>query len=228
MVIRIIAILAIYGLGFAVLMTIAQDEPVGRAIIGMMWGLILLWVVLGGLLMLHFRDGIRARVLAIPLGWQLKFVLFATLLALIEEAVTTTMTNLAPFFGVRMGEAFITPSPNYLEVVLFHSVIVFIPMFMAWAWMLGRWDFRAETAFLLFGLTGTLSESIAFGFENFLQVGMWVFVYGLMVYLPAYSLPTERGTLIAPRPWHYPIALLLPIPFAMVMAAIILSLRGAG
>jgi hypothetical protein len=53
-------------------------------------------------------------------------VLFCTLLALAEEAVTTTMTNLAPLFGVKMGEVAITASANYIEVVTQHSVIVFV------------------------------------------------------------------------------------------------------
>lgn len=55
-------------------------------------------------------------------GWKKKFVVFATVLALIEEAITTTMTNLAPLFGVEIGEAYITASTNYVDVVLFHSV----------------------------------------------------------------------------------------------------------
>jgi hypothetical protein len=223
---RLLKILAAWGLIVLILGTIARDEPVGRAVIAMTWGLILLWIVLGGALMLHYRDAIRACVLAIRLGWKLKFVLFATLLALIEEAVTTTMTNLAPLFGVKMGEAFITASPNYLEVILLHSVIVFVPMFIVWAWLLGRWDFRADQVLLLFGITGTLSESIAFGFQNFLLLGMWVFVYGLMVYLPAYSIPADRGAR-SPRWWHYPLALLLPIPFAMLMALLILIVNPA-
>jgi hypothetical protein len=218
---RLLKILAAWGLLVVILGTISQDEPVGRAIMDMTWGLVLLWIVVGGGLMGRFRDAIRARVLNIRLGWRLKFVLFATLLALIEEAITTTMTNLAPLFGVKMGEAFITASPNYLEVVLYHSVIVFVPMFIVWAWLLGRWDFRANQVLLLFGITGTLSESIAFGFQNFVLLGMWVFVYGLMVYLPAYSIPADRGAK-SPRWWHYLLALLLPIPFAMLMAILVL------
>ena len=39
------------------------------------------------------------------LDWRIKFVLFATVLALIEEAIAVSMTNLAPFFGVKVGEA---------------------------------------------------------------------------------------------------------------------------
>jgi len=45
----------------------------------------------------------------------MKFILMATVLALIEEATTTTMTNLARLFGVKVVQACITASTNYLE-----------------------------------------------------------------------------------------------------------------
>ncbi len=89
-------------------------NPKMRAVMCMGWGLILLWIGVGGLLMYHFREPIRAVVLNIRLRWQWKFILFATVLALTEEAITTTMTNLAPLFGVRLGDAYITASTNYL------------------------------------------------------------------------------------------------------------------
>ena len=66
----------------------------------------------------------------LPLGWPARFILSATGMALLEEAVTTTMTNLAPFFGVPIGQAYITASANYLDVVLGHSVIVLVPMLL--------------------------------------------------------------------------------------------------
>jgi hypothetical protein len=75
-------------------------HPKMRAVLGMGWGLILLWIGLGGTLMYRFREPIREAVGKIRLDWRVKFILFATLLALTEEAVTTTMTNLAPMFGV--------------------------------------------------------------------------------------------------------------------------------
>ena len=40
------------------------------------------------------------------------------------------MTNCAPLFGVEMGEVYITASGNDMDVVLFHSVVVFVPQFL--------------------------------------------------------------------------------------------------
>jgi hypothetical protein len=68
-------------------------NPRVRATLGMGWGLILLWIGVCGILMYRFREPIRAAVLRLRLGWRTKFILMATVLALIEEAITTTMTN---------------------------------------------------------------------------------------------------------------------------------------
>jgi hypothetical protein len=108
-----------------VVTTIAWPNHRHRAVIGMGWGLILLWIFLAGSLMHRFREPIRKAVLNIHLDWMLKFILFATILALVEEAVTTSMTNLAPLFGVKVGEAYITASSNYLDVVALLSVVAF-------------------------------------------------------------------------------------------------------
>lgn len=226
----LIIILGISGGAFALLLFFSTDasaDPVAGAIVRMMMGLVLLWCVLGGLLMFRFRDAIRKQVQRIQLDWRITFVLFCTVLALIEEAVTTSMTNLAPLFGVQMGEAAITASPNYLEVVLLHSVVVFVPMFIAWALILWRWRFSAAAVFLLFGLSGTLGESISFGPQNLIGLGFWVFVYGLMVYLPAYSIPEVR-TAQPPRWYHYPLALILPTLASIPVAILILLVRGPG
>ena len=175
-----------------------------RAVLGMGWGLIFLWIGVGGTLMYRFREPLREAVLKIRLGWQWKFILFATFLALVEEVVTTAMTNLAPLFGVKVGEAYITASTNYLDVVALHSVVMFVPLFVGWALILSRYAFSPFSVFLLFGLTGTVMET-NFGLKNPLEFGLWIFVYGLMVFLPAYCVPSERNT----RPlrwWHYPLA----------------------
>jgi hypothetical protein len=129
----------------------------------------------------------------------------------LEEAITTTMTNLAPLFGVPVGSAFITASTNYLDVVMLHSVVVFIPMFVAWQWLLGRWRFTPFQVFVLFGITGTLAEC-TFGFEHLREFGMWIFVYGLMVWLPAYCVPADRPAR-PPRWWLFPLAVIIPFLF---------------
>ena len=183
-----------------------------RAVIGMAWGLILLWILLAGTLMHRFREPVRKAVSNIRLDWRLKFILLATTLALIEEGITTSMTNLAPLFGVKVGEAYIAASANYLDVVALHSVVVFVPMFVGWAILLWRYDFSPFAVFVLFGLTGTAAEMSFGGPQHALEFGLWIFVYGLMVYLPSYCVPSDRKTR-APRWWHYPLAAIAPVRF---------------
>ena len=219
-----IRIMFVVAAGYMALLTIFVFSPdsdaVSRAIVKMAWGLFLLWVIMGGALTLRYRERIRQYVLSIATNWQIKFVVFATILALVEELITTGMTNLAPFFGVKMGEAYITASANYFEVIFFHSVIVFIPMFIGWAWLLGRYDFSPNAVFLLFGVTGTLAEWIAFGFSNPISFAFWLFVYGLMVYLPTYSLPPNR-VVRQVRFWHIPVAIVFPIICSVPVAIVI-------
>jgi uncharacterized membrane protein YhaH (DUF805 family) len=74
---------------------------------------------------------------------------------------------------------------------------------------------------LLFGLTGTLAETLSFGLQNLLQVGMWVFVYGLMVYLPACSVPPRRNV-GRPRRRHWPLAVFLPVIFIVPFLTVVL------
>ena len=172
----------------------ATEQRRAYAIARMVTGLVVIWIWIGGAVMYRYRDAIRAWVLAIPLNWRVKFVLFATALACAEEAVTVTMTNLAPMFGSRIGEAYITASANYLDVILFHSVVVFIPYFIVQAALLARYAFGPLAIFLSFGLVGTTSEAIFAGnLGAFVMFPVWVFVYGLMVWLPCYCLPQDRG-----------------------------------
>lgn len=186
----------------------AARGTVARGIFRMALGLVALWVFLGGALMQLFREKIRARVLALCGSWPLKFVVFCTLLALLEEAIATLMTNCAPLFGARVGAAYITASANFFDVVLFHSVVVFVPMFVAWAALLSRLDFSPFQVFTLFGLTGFCAE-ITQGVANLPALPQWIFVYGLMIYLPVYCLPPREAK--PPHWWHFPLAILLPI-----------------
>ncbi|MBN1818212.1 MAG: hypothetical protein JW828_12705 [Sedimentisphaerales bacterium] len=217
----LLAFLGLYGLFITSLVTVAVwKNPIHRAVLLMAWGLILFWCILGGLISMLLRHRIRVFVNKIPLGWRFKFVLFCTLMALLEEAVTVTMTNCAPLFGVKVGQAYITASANYLDVVCLHSVVVFVAMFVCWAWMLGRRNFKPLQVMLLFGLTGTLAEMSFTGLQALAQVGFWVFVYGLMVYLPAFCIPQDRHAKPV-RWWNWPIALILPFVFVIPVACLI-------
>jgi hypothetical protein len=165
--------------------------------------LALVWNVVGGAVMLLVRNPARKLVSKSRLSRGATFVLFATLLALLEEGVTTTLTNLAPLFG--NAQAFITASRNFLEVVVWHSVIVIAPMFVVWSWLLARLSFSPASVFLLFGFNGVLAE-LLIGGPALVMAPFWVFVYGLMIYLPAYSFPAKAET-PAPRWFHYPAAI---------------------
>lgn len=222
---RILIAIGVYSLlliSFLNWVILHSDNVRDRAIFLMADGLILLWIVLGGCLTLLLQDKLVPWLTAIPLHWRVRFVLLCTALALFEEVITTSMTNLAPFLGTTPEEAHITASTNYFKVVLFHSVIVFVPMFIAWAWLLGRWNFLPLQVLLLFGITGCLAEASIN--PTSLIGGFWIFVYGLMVYLPACTVPSDRGA----RPlrwWHYLLAVFLPILAAIPVVPLVILVR---
>ncbi len=166
--------------------------------------LALVWNVAGGTFMYLARNRARELVRKSPLNRGATFVLFATGLALLEEAVTTTLTNLGPRFG--SSAAFITASRNYLEVVVWHSVVVIAPMFVVWAGWLARYRFAPASVFLLFGLNGVLAE-LLLGGPALLMAPFWIFVYGLMIFLPAYCFPVKADVRI-PTWSRYPAAVL--------------------
>jgi hypothetical protein len=169
------------------MLTLARwQKPALRAMGGMIWGLNIFWMLGCGLLTLKLRGALRIRLLGFSHHPRLVFLGFATCLALLEEAVATLMTNAAPLFGVAAGQDYITASANYLDVVSMHSVVVFVHQFAAWAWLLSGFDFRPFTVFMLYGLTGTLNEVLFAGPQALISTAQWLFVYGLMVYLPAY------------------------------------------
>lgn len=207
-------------LSTALVLAFTWSNRIAHAVVGMGAGLIVLWVFLCGSLMYIFREPVKSIVLSIPMNWQIKFVLFSTLLAMLEEAITTAMTNLAPAFGVKVGEAYITASASYLDVVLHHSVIVFIPWFVAWAWILKRYSFSPFWVFVLTGLNGLLAETLTFGLQHLSEFGLWIFVYGLMTYLPAYTVPNERNA-IQPKFWHGFLAFIMPFLFSIPWAILI-------
>jgi hypothetical protein len=201
-----------------------ETNPDNRAIIKMGVGLILIWCALGGVLMYRLRDRFVAWASRIPLGWRTCFVLLCIIFAMLEEAVTTGLTNMAPLLGGVTDAARITASKNYVEVIFKHSVIAFVPLFLCWGWLLSRYDFRPVEVLFLFGLNGTLAETLSFGPLNLIQVGMWMWVYGLMAYLPACTVPKERGARPA-RWWHWLMAIFLPLVFIIPLA---LWLAGRG
>jgi len=217
LIIKILCALVILTAGFLCLVAVNSGAP-EVATVKMVLGLIVLWIVLGGTLMYHFRDRARACILRLPFDWRVKFVLFATILALIEEAIAVLMTNLAPFFGVKVGEAYVTASTDYLDVVLFHGVVVLVPLFIAWSLILSRYDFSPFAVFLLFGIMGIVCETAINPAGAITGFAMWIFIYGLMVYLPTYCIPSDRG---AQKPIWYHHLLAIPVAFLIALPLLI-------
>jgi hypothetical protein len=210
---RLIKFLAVYTAIVIPLVTglnLFSDDPHARAVVLMGFSLVALWCLGFGLISYYSRDRFKRVFKAIKLPWWVKFAGAAIGLAMLEEVVTTGLTNAAPLFGSELGAAMITASTNYFEVVFLNSVWpVFVPWILAWTVLLSRYDFPPNHVFLLFGLLGTIAET-TFG-PAALIAGFWFFVYGLMVYLPAYALPTRET--IQPRWWHYILAMALPFLF---------------
>ena len=213
-------------LAFAVVVFL-KSRGVSHAILGMGIGIYIFWIILGGLLTWRFRKRLRKLAKEVSIAWQVKFVLLATVLAMIEEAITVAMTNTAPFYGVSMERAHVTASADYWDVVLTSSVVLFVPMFCIWAWLLSRYAFSAEAVFLLWGTTGAVMEALYGGPQHLLEIGMWMFVYGLMIYLPTCTVPEERAAK-APRWWWYfaaPAVTLLGVVPGGILATIFRQLR---
>lgn len=225
---RAVELLGIAGLlTSAAALAASWSSPAHRAVLLMAWGLIATWVVFLGGLSYRYRDKIRSQIQRLPGSWQLKFFSLFLAGALLEEAVTTSMTNLAPIFGAPHGSAYITASGNYLDVVTFHSVIVFLPMIAAWTWLVNRYRYTPVQVFVLWGLTGWIMEIGFSGPSQVGAIGFWVFIYGLMAWPAAYaSLPDERPAARDVR-WY---DLVLPFPVAalsLVLFATLASLAAA-
>jgi hypothetical protein len=219
----VVGFLGVWCAGVTLLLVLLQQnatDPAARAVARMAIGLVMVWIIGGGTLSLRLRRPARRWLQRYAHHWQLVFVLCVTGMALLEEAITTAMTNLAPHWGVSTAQAHITASGNYLDVVLLHSVIVFVPMFLAWAWLLTRYDFAPSAVFILYGITGVLAESGTFGAQNVAAAGFWVYVYGLMIFLPAYAIPPQE-TKRRPGVGAAVLAIVLPIVAAIPVAILV-------
>jgi len=114
--------LAVYGGLVAVVVGVlnfaGEADPDKRAKVAMGLGLIVIWCVLGGVTMRLLRDRLAGWARRIRIPWRVRFVLLCIVMALIEEAVTTSLTNAGPLLGAATDAARITSSTNYLEVFL--------------------------------------------------------------------------------------------------------------
>ncbi|HZR20858.1 MAG TPA: hypothetical protein VFE51_26485 [Verrucomicrobiae bacterium] len=216
----VLVLLAILFLTSGFITFVMWHQPHRRAMLFMAWGLIWLWIIGCGLAMCRWRDSLCHMAAKVPLSWPVKFVAGCILLAMLEEAVTTSMTNCAPLFGVKVGQAYITASANYFDVIFRHSVVVFVPMFIGWAVLLKYWRFSPFEVFVLWGITGTFLEFSYSGYQGVPNFPFWILVYGPMVWLPAHF-PAPARPARPPKWWAYPLAVILPplfLPLDVVLA----------
>jgi len=185
-----------------VLLTVhGQTVPKIGLLAKMLWGLNIGWILGFGVISIRFRGKVIQLGRLYPsLKWII-FFSFSAIFILIEEAITTGLTNIAPLFGAAIGDVYFTASTNYIDVILFHSVIVFLPQIALLGWFLSKYAISPFTAFLLYGTTGFINESLFSGL-NPMQLPLWMLVYGLMVYLPAHVFATQNNRKIL-KPWAY-------------------------
>lgn len=163
-----------------------QGYFTGSAVIAMGLTLIVVWVVIGGFIQKKLLHTYYQKLTKPTRSPVIYFVIFATILACLEEAVTVTITNLAQVYGVPFGQAYITASANYLDVITMHSVIMFVPMFITLGLLLKRYDISPFKTLIMWGIIGVLAEALSGGIQALSSFTSWIFIYGLMVYIPAH------------------------------------------
>jgi hypothetical protein len=178
---------ALAYLGIFTIIGFSMAVPDPRAAIVMQWGSFISWVVITGS---YFATPVvlfvSRLVKRFRFGEKTLFVLGATTLALVEEALAIFWNNNISALFSTADKTILTITTNYFELISQHSVVVFIPMFIVWAYLLKNRHYSAEEAFLYFGLTGILAEFwYVPSFFPFIAGGFWVLVYGSMVYVPA-------------------------------------------
>lgn len=181
-------------LGVFTFIGFSQPLPDPRAAIVMQWGSFIIWVVIMGFFLApSIASFVSGLVKSFGFGQKSIFIVGATALALIEEAVAIFLNNNVSTSLSTSSGTILTATRNYFELVTQKSVVVFIPMFIVWAYLLKNKHYSAEEAFLYFGLTGILAE---FWFMPgpliFIAGGFWMLVYGAMVYAPAVLLVGKK------------------------------------
>ena len=167
--------------GFLTLLVL--NDPVKLISVLELWSLIFFWVFLCGSLMYFLRNTFTKYYSRIRLPIWIKFTVFSTTFALIEEAIAVSINN----YFYQSGVHGLTASTNYWEVISKHSIIALLPVFLIFSFYIQKFKPSPYKAFLYFGVIGTLAETTIGGFLSLLQFGMWIFVYGLMIYLPAHQ-----------------------------------------
>lgn len=218
---RLIQLSYIYAIILTTLVWLLNSQnPKGFAGVSLAIGLFFLWGICSAFIMYETKDKIKNYFETTNYSTFVLVTLGGIFLALIEEAFATLMTNLAPLFGFSTSEVFITASADYIEVVTQHSVIVFVPWFIAWGIVLHKYTIHPNTSMVLFGITGLCAEVLGFGLQHITELGFWIIIYGLMIYLPAYITysPKSKPTL---NKCFYPFLIIISFVFLVIWSIIV-------
>ena len=195
---------------------------VDLAIVSMALGLLFIWGTLFAIFQKYIMNKFEPKKVTFT-----KFFLVIMLgfigLALTAEIVSTLMTNTAYLWSLSPYDAYITASPNYIEVVTKHSVIVFIPQFIAIAILHYRYQFKAFQWFIIYGLIGYINEWLAFGASaSMVSIPFWMIIYGWIVYLPTYIILPSKERLPF-KTYHYIMAIIFPLVLSIPWALLIIE-----
>lgn len=185
-----------------------EGSRIELAIVTMGFGLLVIWGVFLAFVQKALIKAIKPKRFKV-IKYIVFMMLWITTMALIAEMVSTLMTQTAYLWNLSPREAFITASPNYIEVVTRHSVIVFLPQFMMITLLNYRYQFKPFHWFLMYGFVGYINEWLAFGTAAlWVSIPYWIIIYGWMVYLPTHGIIPENNRLTV-RFYHYFLAIIL-------------------
>ena len=200
----------------------SHGTQVDRAIVTMALGLIIVWGVFFARVQVIFMRLLKPKYLA-RFWYFLSVILGMISLALVAEMVSTTMTQTAYLWKLSPNDAYITASPNYIEVVTRHSVIVFIPQFIGIAFLHYHYAFKPIAWFIIYGLMGYVNERLAFGaVASWVSIPFWMIVYGWIAYLPTYLIIPKRKRRSV-KWFHYGLAFAFPLALSIPWALVIIT-----
>jgi hypothetical protein len=219
-----------WAFGYLIIFSLVAFATGGAELsaVAMEWGIFLSWVY--GIAPLLGRKGLpmlKRRLSGYHFGPKVFFFIFAAVFALIEEALAVIWNDFTPpLFGQSVAPL-LTASTNYFEVIVLHSVVVFLPLFLVWAYLLYYGKYSPREAYLYFGLTGVLAEYMFNpSVLALLAGGFWILIYGSMVYHPA-QFVFGKGEGALHVTWkRLVVAVFLPLLASIPVAILIDILKG--
>lgn len=173
----------------------------------------IVWIGLCGGATWLARDRLRDLAGKLPVKGITRFLLVATLFALLEEAIAVCT-------GIYSDH----PQNLLLPRVLL-SMSSYVGMFLGLWWALSKYEFKTWEAFLVFGTSGYVIETIYSPSSlvyNTLIFPFWLFIYGLMVLLAVLATADELSAKSRRESgWKYVWGIVAPTSAGLASAMIV-------